>query len=351
MNNKIYIRGLGAIRGIAASLIVYFHVWALCGFSGFSHYLDSIVSNFDSLVRMFFMLSAFALLCGYESTLLSNEKNITNFYIKRYFRLAPVFYTALIFKILFDYFSDGLVYPLISIIVSLIMLGGTLPVNQELIVWASWAVEIEWLFYLWFPIFIMLVKRRWLFILSVICSIFITYNYKMLLGKGGVANEHINILIYCSYFFVGAILYKLVPKIQNLRKNNIWNLIQYIYIIFSIILGVVLDRIINRDIGMLVMFALIIAGSIYGYTKVIDNKIFNLLGKISYAIYLYHMIIIQVLSELGIIQFITNNIFNKFISYLVVGTLVLFITSIIGWLATIYVEEWWVEKSKKFLIK
>ena len=348
-NNMYYISGLGAIRGISACLIVYFHVWAICGFAGISAIIDGGIGNLDSLVRMFFMLSGFALLCGYEKTIFANEKSIINFYIKRFFKIAPIFYVALILQILIGYFLNGEKYSITSIILSISLMFGLLPTNQELIVWASWAVGIEWIFYLLFPMFVVVVKNKWALVIATISSFIITYNYKGIIGDA-ISNSHINVLIYLSYFFIGAVLYQCIPRIKAIRKYNSWRFIQVIYIACSISLGVLLARQFERNIGMLVAFSLIIAGSIYGYTSVIDNKFTDWLGKISYSIYLLHMIVIQIFSKFGVIQRINGITKNEYVNYFMTSTIILIVTCLIAHFTTKYVEEYWVNKGKKYVL-
>lgn len=347
-NNKVIIPGIQAIRGISASLIVYFHVWALCGFAGNSQVMDSIVGNFDSFVRMFFLLSGFALLCGYEKNLLNDEYSLRNFYIKRFFKIAPVFYLAMICQLLISYFFEHKVYSIISVIMSATLVSGFLPVNQELIVWASWAVAIEYIFYLIFPVFVLINKNKYVLIVSFVVSLMITYNYNDLIGEG-VANSHINILIYGSYFFMGGILYHAIPFIEKVKKKIKWNVIEIPFLITTIILGIVFSKLFNRDIGMLIAFSLTICGAIYGYSRIIDNKITKFLGGISYSTYLLHMIVVQVLSRLGVVQYITNFMPNIYLSYIVVGTVILICTCIVSYFTTRYVEHYWIERGKKYL--
>lgn len=52
-NDSIRIESFDGVRGIAAIVIVYFHVWALCGVANFSVSLNKIASNFDAGVRFF----------------------------------------------------------------------------------------------------------------------------------------------------------------------------------------------------------------------------------------------------------------------------------------------------------
>lgn len=347
-DDKIIISGLTSIRGIAACLIVCFHIWALCGFAGKNEVFDSIVSNFDSFVRLFFLMSGFAMLCGYEKRILKSEKSIKNFYIKRFFKIAPIFYFVLILQIIINYIFNNEITSISNIIMSASLLSGLLPINQELIVWASWAVVIEWIFYLIFPIYVILVKNKYSLVISFFISLIITCSYEKIIPID-VTNSHINILRYLSYFFMGGILYKLIPYIKKIHKNRILDFMEIPYIIVSIFVGIVLSNLLNRDIAMLVTFSLFICGAIYGYSKIIDNKLTRFLGKISYSIYLLHMIVVQLLSKLGIIHYIAKYVNNFFLAFLITSIITLIVTAFLSYIATIYIEEYWVVKSKKYL--
>lgn len=196
----------------------------------------------------------------------------------------------MILQLIISYFFQKQVYSIMSVIMSATFLFGFLPANQELIVWASWAIAIEFIFYLIFPLFVLIVKNKYFLIIAFILSLIITYNYKNLIGSG-VPSSHINILRYLSYFFMGGILYKGVPIICKIRKVKLKYVVDIIFLIIATILGIVLTKLFSRDVGMLIGFSLIICGAIYGYSELIENKFTKFLGSISYSTYLLHMII------------------------------------------------------------
>jgi peptidoglycan/LPS O-acetylase OafA/YrhL len=108
-------------------------------------------------VPLFFALSAFSLLYGYSSRLFEAE-SLQRFYVRRLFRILPLFYVMLAIyvcleKILGSDLSNS------EILLNITFLFPFLPGKHESIVWAGWSLGVEWLFYATFPIFALLARR------------------------------------------------------------------------------------------------------------------------------------------------------------------------------------------------
>src|SRR5512143_1439836 len=92
-NKPGFLPELHALRGIGIVCIVLFHLAPVGGIQ-LPEQLRFIGNFFGAPVIMFFVLSGFSL---YHTT--SSKMNthnwINNFYIKRFFRIAPLFYFAL----------------------------------------------------------------------------------------------------------------------------------------------------------------------------------------------------------------------------------------------------------------
>ncbi|MDR6929405.1 acyltransferase family protein [Pseudomonas sp. BE134] len=93
------IHGPDVLRGIAAIGVVFFHVLYLSGIPIHSVGM-ALVGRFDFFVRIFFVLSAFSMAHAYYSRLTGIEA-MRNFYLKRFFRIAPLFYFVLLFGVLY----------------------------------------------------------------------------------------------------------------------------------------------------------------------------------------------------------------------------------------------------------
>jgi len=141
---------LDALRGIAALLLVVFHVKGIPKLE-VSDEIGRIVGFFGAGVPLFYALSAFSLMVGYHEKLQS-PGGLLHFYIRRIFRILPLFYTLLVFWVFVRkfYFNAETNFSLMAL--NYLCVFGLIPGQHEGLVWASWSIGVEMLFYIIFPL-------------------------------------------------------------------------------------------------------------------------------------------------------------------------------------------------------
>ncbi len=114
MNNQMQdrIHGPDVLRGLAALGVVMFHVLYLSGIP-INETAAAITGRMDFFVRVFFVLSAFAIGHAYYSRMSSTEA-IKVFYQKRFFRIAPLFYFMILTGVAFRLAMDQPMPPLLD---------------------------------------------------------------------------------------------------------------------------------------------------------------------------------------------------------------------------------------------
>jgi len=145
-------QALDAIRAIAAISVVAYHLprigpkpplpeWALSA--------TGIVGA--SGVELFFTLSAFLL----TALMPSNEakaRPLLSFYLKRFFRIAPLFYVLIIFWAGYRYLKGGPFIPdFMAIATEVTFTFNLLPKYADTQIFAAWTLGVEMLFYAAFP--------------------------------------------------------------------------------------------------------------------------------------------------------------------------------------------------------
>jgi peptidoglycan/LPS O-acetylase OafA/YrhL len=141
-----------ALRGIAALMVITCHVAYIPSPNlAASPPLLRLIHAGQSGVVLFFMISAFTLCLSFEAR--KTDFTITqtrDYYLRRLFRILPLFLISIPIAWLRDLVVYSYPRPLYQTLASGI--STFIPNNYQGLVWASWTLNIELLFYLIFPL-------------------------------------------------------------------------------------------------------------------------------------------------------------------------------------------------------
>ncbi|HEY7841666.1 MAG TPA: acyltransferase [Gammaproteobacteria bacterium] len=147
--------GIHGLRGLAALAIVLYHVVHVGGVAVPAEF-TFISSEFAKAVQLFFVLSAYSLMHSTTGAM-QRQGWVSEYVVKRYFRIAPLYYAVLILLIFRSVHLSGAVqYDPASILLNLTFLFGFAPWTG--IVWAGWSVGVEMLFYAIFPVLLLTIR-------------------------------------------------------------------------------------------------------------------------------------------------------------------------------------------------
>ncbi len=334
--------GIEILRGFAASAVVFFHVWALAGFQNSSKFIDEVVSYFGMAVPLFYALSAFSLLYGYEKKIF-DEFIIKKFYIRRFFRLAPLFYCMLIIYLIFLYTTYGVKYDLSNILANLTFTFSFVPAQQESIVWAGWSVGIEWIFYFIFPLFVIVTRSVWALVITFVIFSIISINYPNLTNSLTAISpsiNYINILKHIMFFLSGAIAFRLIFLAEYIKLNFRWiKKIEIVCICIAVSLFPVFEKFVPYELLQSIFFIILLFWAIIGYSKLFNNRLTRFLGRISYSLYLLQPITIVALNKIGVYSFIRHSVSNTVLGYVISGMVSVFIVSLLSSISYCCIEQ------------
>ena len=179
MNSHSKLDYIDALRGYAILGVVAVH-----SLMGKSHVFGSSIIGLGAKgVQLFYLMSAFTLMLSFKNVIDKNKVTL-NFFIRRFFRIAPMFYLAIIVWL---YLTIDIVYAsndyrnvsMGSIISHFFLLHGLNPNWQDSLVPGGWSVAVESIFYMLCPFFFLkittLKKASICFIVSLYIGSLLTY--------------------------------------------------------------------------------------------------------------------------------------------------------------------------------
>lgn len=326
---RIHYPALDGLRGLAIIGVILSH-----NFSWIPNF-----HYFQYGVDLFFVISGFLI----TEILLSsrNHKNyFYNFYMKRIFRIFPLYYFTLVLFILVIYllpqFRPQYNYYISHISFLLFHFQNWLPIihpppQEAMILNHYWSLSIEEQFYLLSPFLIFLIpdfkKLCYVFITLILCAILYRLAIWALVQPGNtkyLLHHFTRIDGICAGSLIAVYRYSGQKKI----KAIIDTCCKYFIIIYAILFAAI--KILKWNIphfnilgytSISIIFAFITLKCLHNHSalyKIFNNKILSFFGRISYGLYLYHFPILLLsniyLSRMGFqlskITIINNLLFS-----------------------------------------
>jgi peptidoglycan/LPS O-acetylase OafA/YrhL len=332
MKDKIYFRNLNGLRFIAALLVVICHIELNKKYFNLPNSRELLKQLGVLGVDLFFVLSGFLI-----TFLLLKEKqkfstiNFKNFYFRRILRIWPLYYFIVLLSIfvlpeisILDIPNNNLDFDSSSELLKVLLLFILLLPNALLCIKAipfaaqSWSIGTEEQFYLIWPWIVdrLTNLKKWFFF------IFSGYLILYYLISFSFLDEIKYITFFRSYYglfkvdvlsvgaFSAVLLFdkdKFLSKICTIPVFIFCCLaILFLYTFSNIF---VIERIVYS-----ILFAIIILNLVNNsqLENLLENKVLNYLGQISYGIYMYHQIVIVFLINTHIV-FIKGSLNNYLI--------------------------------------
>lgn len=285
-------------------------------------------------VSFFFVLSGKLI----TSILLYEKNNLTTnlgiklktFYIRRALRIFPAYYLFLFLVFLLgnEDLKNNLIYYL-SYFQNILFFKR---VEYSGALSPTWTLAVEEQFYLLWPLFILIIASKRLYgytiaiiLLSPLFRIAVTIVCKYIGQSSGLnlALMPSNLICLCSGALLAYVEYYKKYLLMTLQKA-VFVLVPLVVFLPLIVItknGFIESIIYQILISVVSVWLLnVIANNGQNFmVKLLNNKVANYLGKISYGLYLYHTIAIAVVAKLlGVnFNFGTNIFFNFIIDYLV----------------------------------
>lgn len=302
-------RYIDALRGIAAAAVLFTHLPALVG--GLAWRVDYVARLGAHGVQLFFMVSAITLASSWDARSENEIAPARAFYVRRFFRIAPMFWLAGLLYIAIDNFTtpwwhNGVVDGR-SILLTALFAHGWSPDTINAIVPGGWSIADEMVFYLVFPLLasVLTSLRRAVFFfgLTIVFALAANLLPPMIFGRRDV--EVLRFLYFwlpnqLPVFGMGFVTYRLLPMMRSASKACSVALFCFSATVGMFMVAVPLEfsatlshPAVWRDLVAAFGFmALILALSAMPIAMLV-NRVTIYLGKVSFSSYLVQFAVIQ----------------------------------------------------------
>ena len=350
---KHHFKGLNELRAVAALAVICFHL------SGHLQSPTRFMRLGNAGVSLFFVLSGFLI----TYLLLEEKKNtntisIKNFYIRRTLRIAPLyyFYIALlliglftgIYKESFDlknllfyiFFLGNIPFWLGKFSFPMIAHYWSLGVEEQFYIFVPWIIKkshpiFKTVLVIWAALFCLKIGGR---IIEALTGNGLLYAFMNVFSFHTMA---VGSIAACILFYNHQSVLRLIfnPLLQALT----WLVL--LATAFDFINGVVPSVIFHEVFGISVAF--IILNTVANPNPIfkIEHKLLDFLGKISFGLYVYHLIVIRYVSSKlmpPIYQLVGN--MGDIIHYI----LVISLTALLAYLSYNFIEKPFLNRKDKF---
>jgi peptidoglycan/LPS O-acetylase OafA/YrhL len=300
---------IDAVRGLAFLAVLFNHVAKVDGrFPGWW-----IWNNGYYGVQFFFLASAITLCCSMESRKTKDKKPVVSFFIRRLFRIGPMYWLAIILYwcLPFDSLRSDWLRPFsgetgpapLDFGLNALFLHGWVPSAFNTVVPGGWSIGVEMTFYLIFPLLFYYLNSLNRAALAVAAGILFTIIYFRTLGPFLQANFYsdnnspwfftqFGFPAQLTVFLIGIFAYHLLrnDNIKILTKNKLSSLCILIVSLFF------LASVLNRGGGGFIPMVILVVVGLTGVILALSgqtmpwlvNPWLRYLGKISYSCYLVH---------------------------------------------------------------
>lgn len=322
---------IDSLRGIAVSLVILVHVSFIYD-SQVLEYLPTLVHEFfrngQLGVQLFFIASALTLTMSWNNRL-DETKRIKKFFIRRFFRIAPLFYLAIIYFTFdiflgFDFTNIDLAnIPLKKMVTSFLFINGLFPTHINGYVPGGWSITVEFMFYAMAPFLFSRIRSlnaSISFVLFSLIGCFFINTY--ILGSFTNHEEFLyyNIISQLPIFAIGILCYWVINNKQEyISKKNLVLLAATLFLFCYLTVP-------YHFIYSLV-FAIIVIIQSKDPIKLLSNNILAKVGKVSFSMYLVHFAVLSILDKLNWIDILPASNSISTVAYIIITYFVVFIAA------------------------
>jgi peptidoglycan/LPS O-acetylase OafA/YrhL len=285
-SQRTILGGLQGLRFIAATSIVFFHLTFFVNVIPHTQW----IMIFYNAVRLFFALSAFVLM--YQTAPTLGKKNwVQDYLVRRFLRIAPLFYLLLLIDVAIMRFHLGHTLPSLgTVALNLLFLFNLSPEHMPSLVMGGWTVGVEMIFYAVLPVIAMLIRRIESALVFLVLSAALGYfasSFTPSPDQWWTADW--NFVANLRWFACGIVSYFIFMRLQkNKTSKRTTAALCGAVCILAIAAHFVINDVQIKVLPIMAFMIAICTWQAYAPSYVLLNSIAQYWGERSYSIYLLH---------------------------------------------------------------
>ncbi|MFT4033282.1 MAG: acyltransferase [Siphonobacter sp.] len=342
---------IDSLRGIAILLVLLVHASQLGSrLTFFPKPLADFITNGQFGVQLFFIVSSYTLMLSYESR--RTETHATrNFFLRRFFRIAPMYYLAVVYYALgrasnfhFSSFSRSKLN-LLEILANLGFTHGFSPSFINHFVPGGWSIAVEMCFYCVLPLLYRKIRNLNDSLLLVVGSLLFSVGLNLLLKETSIGKYRFLYYYFPNQFPVfslGILAYFIIKRPERIKSDTLLILVLSLFILSYLSIPA------HFQYGLL-FFVLIVTLAKKPY-PFFCNRILSYIGQISFSIYLIHFVLLHWLVSYKQVDFIpVTNFITASANFLIRYSILLGVSGVVAHFTYQYIEIPGQRLSKRFL--
>ncbi len=313
-----HLKSLESLRGIAALMIVFYHLDGVLKVP-LPNALNFISNQFGLGVPLFYTLSGFVIAYGYAERL-GNAAQRKKFYIARFFRIAPLFYTMLVILTAWTWGAHRQLIDFQTLFLNVTFMFGLVPEKHLSVVPAGWSIGIEMLFYILFPLLVASIKTIRGVVAAFIAACCLSVWVQGQLGQTYGSYGYMNLLTHLPFFMAGLGGYRIWQKTEFSQNRVGWILFALSLLLsLAIVANLVpalnhLPRSIRLDLWALIFGTLILSVCLVSVTP-LELPILRRCGDLSFSLYLLHPMLMLVLVKLQFVGWLSSKFASEWLVF------------------------------------
>ena len=324
---------IDALRGFAILGVVLVHSsqWV----TPTSSVLSALAGEGARGVQLFYIASALTLFLSMAARSRSEERPVLGFFVRRFFRIAPAFYCAIVVYTL--YYGMGARYTAPNgiewwyVLLTALFVNGWHPETINSVVPGGWSIAVEMTFYLLVPLFFLKLQSLKSTLVALVASLALSIAASLavqcILAPAYPQSQQYLVTDFALLWFfsqlpifvAGILLYHIITRYPSAVRPTSIGLLCASLLMFGALVAIsTLGNWLPKQFFYGLAFTVFSLSLYYWPNGVLVNGLTTLIGRLSFSIYLVHFMVLQMMRAIFPNGFIVNGDIGFMVAFLLV---------------------------------